>query len=420
MKNFLFLIIFCCFSSVLFAQEVSRKDTLTFQTQDGLPVAASKIYFTDAKFTVSGFGESNFINYLGEKNTESGDLELYFTNLQRLVFYAAYKPTNWLVLYAEIFAEYINDGSHEDHFEFLPELFADFLISEKFNMRVGTHQVKIGFLNNRDEPIMYYSVNRPEVERLIIPSTWIDLGIMTYGKVTDDLSWSASLYQALDPNVMFGNSWIRQGRSETLRMNFNGYTLNGGLEYRGIENTEIVANGVFARMAQDNMVSNTTLLSSFIRHTRKNWTAMALGALGFNDNTEGIYDLTFNPNTAMGEILGKRNFGYYVEMGYDLLSFFPRATQNAEFSNFLYNRAEFKLPLFLRYERLNTHQQVAQQFENSQFPSTDLSAWTLGLNFNPRHNIVLKSNYQFRNNKVALPNGLHEGDRFEFGLGFIF
>ncbi|PMB22034.1 hypothetical protein CEN47_20370, partial [Fischerella thermalis CCMEE 5319] len=77
-------------------------DTLTYETQTGLPIAASKIYFSESRFTISGYGESNFIRYLGEKNTLSDDLELYMTNMQRFVTYAAYKPKKWFVLYIEL------------------------------------------------------------------------------------------------------------------------------------------------------------------------------------------------------------------------------------------------------------------------------------------------------------------------------
>lgn len=414
-----------CISHRIYAQVPKWKkviDTLTYETQSGLPIAASKIYFSDSKFTISGYGESNYINYLGAKNTFGEDLELYMTNMQRFITYAAYKPKKWLVLYAEIFAEYMNDGTNESHFEFQPELFVDFLFSEKFNVRIGTHQAQIGYINNNDEPVMFYSVNRPEVERLIIPSTWIDLGIMTYGKVNNNLKWSASLYQGLDPTDLKGATWIRRGRANAVRFNFEGFTANSSLKYTGIENTELVINGIFSKMGKENIHSNIYLLSSYLRKIYKNWTFMALAAVGGADNTTGIYEITRQSSLDnVGQVLGKNVYGYYTEVGYDiwpLLKGKQRSVNQPD--NFLIKSSEIRLPIFMRYERLNTHNRIDESLLHKPVFKSDLTAITIGANFNPRRNIVVKANYQFRNNRASLADGNVEGDRFEIGLGFIF
>lgn len=420
-----FALVFSTISiSNLLAQERRNViDTLTYETQSGLPIAASKIYFTDSKFTISGYGESNFINYIGEKNTQSDDLELYMTNMQRFVAYAAYKPKKWLVLYAEIFAEYMNDGSRERHFEFQPEVFADFLISKRFNLRLGTHQVTIGYINNSDEPIMFYTVNRPEVERIIIPSTWIDLGVMTYGNINDDLKWSASIYQGLDPTNLNGATWIRRGRADALRFNTDGYTLNSGLKYTGVKDTELAINGLYANISKDAISSSTYLLSSYVRHNFENWSFMFLGTVGGTNNTEGLYNLTqeFAPDN-VGQVVGKNVYGYYAEVGYDILPMLGVETRrgSSKRDNFLYRRNELKLPVFVRYERLDTHNRIDAAFLNQPIFQSDLTAITIGANFNPRKNIVLKANYQFRNNREMLADGVYEGDRVEVGMGFIF
>ncbi|KFD40028.1 porin [Schleiferia thermophila str. Yellowstone] len=397
-------------------------DTLTYETQTGLPIAASKIYFSESRFTISGYGESNFIRYLGEKNTLSDDLELYMTNMQRFVTYAAYKPKKWFVLYIELFAEYMNDGVNEKHFEFQPEFFIDFLFSEKFNLRVGTHQVQIGFINNNDEPILFYSVNRPEVERIIIPSTWIDLGIMTYGKINKNLKWSASLYQGLDPTDLRGATWIRRGRANPVRFNFEGFTANSSLKYNGFKNTELVLNGLYSMIGHQNISSSTYLLSSYARREYKNWTFMALGAVGSTDNTAGLFEITRQASMDnQGQVLGKNVYGYYTEIGYDIWPILNGGSKSSKnVRKFLLKGNEVKLPLFIRYERLNTHNRIDESLMNKPVFKSDLTAITIGANFNPRRNIVIKSNYQFRNNKAPLADGTFEGNRFEFGLGFIF
>jgi hypothetical protein len=407
------------------SQESNKKkvlDTLTYETQSGLPIAASKIYFSDSKFTFSGYGESNYINYFGNKNTQSEDLELYMTNMQRFVAYVAFKPKKWLVLYAEIFAEYMNDGSKERHFEFQPEVFADFLFSEKFNLRVGTHQAQLGYINNSDEPVMFYTVNRPEVERIIIPSTWIDLGVMAYGKFNKNLKWSSSLYQGLDPSELKGTTWIRRGRADALRFNFEGFTANSSLKYTGIKNVELALNGIYSKISNGKITSNTYLLSSYLRTELKHWSFMLLGAYGGTDNTSGLFELTRQVSPYnIGQVLGSNVYGCYAEVGYDIWPLLKgKQSSKGQKNNVFLKSSEIKLPLFIRYERLNTHNKIDESLRNESVFQSDLTAVTIGANFNPRRNIVVKTNYQFRTNKIPLADGSYEGNRFEIGLGFIF
>ena len=433
----LFIALFSTFCVIAQNDEVNANvkekkvlDTLTYEQQSGLPVAASKIYFSDNKFTISGFGETNYNHYLGPKNRESNDLELYNTNLQRFVIYAAYKPVDWMVLYAELFAEYLNDGTEESDFEYLPEIFIDFLIDPRFNVRIGSHQPGIGYINNNDEPILFYTVNRPEVERLLIPSQWIDFGVMTYGKISNNLKWSASVYQGLDATNLNGATWIRRGRDHALRFNFNSAVLNSKLVYSGIKNTEVSVSGFWTQLGDGEQIirdnnpeivsANSFLTSAYIRHTYKNLSIMALGTYGAISNTDQLFHLTASQENGP-QVLGKSVYGFYTEVSYDILPLlgFNKKKEGAV-DNFFMKRREFKLPVFARIERLNTHNTIHESLINEARSQSDLTALSLGFNFNTRKNIVFKANYQFRWNKEPMINGEYEGDRVEVGLGFIF
>ncbi|MCC5929034.1 MAG: hypothetical protein JJU28_07295 [Cyclobacteriaceae bacterium] len=420
--------------------EVNKKEKklieeLTYEMQPGLPLAASKIYFTDSKFAISGFGEVGHTNYRGPKDRTSGDIELFMTDLYRFVTYVAYKPKPWLVLYGEIFAELYRDAQiRETDYEFFLEVFADFLLHKNFNVRAGTAQVQIGYVNNNDEPIQFFTVNRSEVERLIIPSQWIDLGIMTYGDLTDKLKWSLSIYQGLNTRDLNGGTWIRRGRDHAFRHNFNGYILNGSLEYSIDPHTTWAINGVWTRagnnqeytLAGDNVriSANTSLVASYVRREMKNFTLMALGTYGRMDETDQLFQLTQKygmQGTGAGQVLGSEVYGYYIEAGYDILPLLKKPGSKTSKNGFIVKSGEMKLPVFFRYDRLNTHSQVHPSLQEETFYRTDLHALSVGVNFNPRRNIVLKSNYQFRRNAEPLPGTQEfEGNRFEVGMGFIF
>jgi hypothetical protein len=402
-------------------------EELTYEQQPGLPPAASKIFFSKRKYAISGFGELAYVQYLGDKNTASEDMELFYTNLYRFVLYAAYKPTEWLVLYAEVFAELFHDGFRAVDYEFFPEVFVDFLIARPFNLRVGWAQVPIGYVNNNDEPIMFYSVNRPEVERLIIPSQWIDLGVMAYGTLAPKLTYMVGLYQGIDGTELLGATWMRRGRE--MRFNFRSVSVAAQVNYEPIENLALSVSGVFMESGNRERVTVNGdsqrvrapggILSAYARYEIENWTFMALGAVGWMADTDLLFTMT-GQTSERAEVIGARTYGYYLEIGVDILPYFRRSAGDPR-QTWLYRTNEFKLPLFVRYERLDTHNRIdpALAGEEPVFRS-NLDVVTVGVNFNPRKNLVLKANYQFRRNRARAAYLADEGDRLEFGLGVIF
>jgi hypothetical protein len=86
-----------------------------------------------------------------------------------------------------------------------------------------------------------------------------------------------------------------------------------------------------------------------------------------------------------GEILpadfdpvGERMTGWYVQVGYDVLS--------------VLRPGEASLSPFIRYEEFNTQDEVPAGFSAS--GKNDVTATTIGLNFKPIEEIVLKGEFQ--------------------------
>lgn len=408
-------------------------EELTYEQHPGLPPAASKIFFSERRYAISGFGELAYTHYFGDKNRASGDIELFNTNLYRFVLYGAYRATDWLVLYAEVFAEFFHDGLREHAHELFVEAFVDFVISKPFGLRLGWFQVPIGYVNNNDEPIMFYSVNRPEVERLIIPTQWIELGAQAYGRIGDRASWLVGAFQGVQGRDLVGASWLRRGRENNVRMNFDSIAFAGQVNVYPIDGLSLSVSGMFAQSGNHERVAvggedlrvmaPTGILSGYARYETGAWSLMAMGVLGWMGQTDRMYHLT-----ALGEegpqILGARTYGYYFEVGFDLLHYLPRIRREPR-ETFLWRTQEMRLPLFVRYERLDTHDRVAgslaaQMTEADLLYRSNLDILTFGANFNLRRNVVLKANYQVRRNRERAPHLAVESNRFETGLGFIF
>ncbi len=407
-------------------------EELTYAQHPGLPLAASKIFFAKRPWTISGFGEVAYTGYLGDKNRETGDIELYNTNLYRFVLYGAYRPTKWLVLYAEAFAEVLHDGFREVDFEILPEIFADFTISRPFGLRVGFSQMPIGYINNNDEPVMFYSVSRPEVERLIIPSQWLPLSVQAYGRLGDSVTYMLTVFQGVNGEDMLGASWLRQGRDVGFGMRTPG--LGAQVNYSPIDKLELSLSGVAMESGNRQRVTvedqtrtvhaRTLLLSAYARYELGDFSLLALGSMGMMGETDLMYELT-GQGPQGSQVLGSRTYGYYFDVGWDMLPTLRGTRTGKPSRRFLYRTDEMKLPIFVRYERLNTHAAIspalqARLTESDRINQSDLDIVTIGLNFMPRRNLVLKANIQLRHNRASFSYLPEESHRVETGLGFIF
>jgi hypothetical protein len=399
-------------------------EALKYKQQPGLALAASKIFFSDKRYSISGFGEVNLVNYRGPKNTQAGDIELYYTNLYRYANFFGYRFTDKVIWNSEVQIEYLHDGTREGRIEFIIEAFMDFLFHDAFKARFGFFPLTIGYVNNNDEPVMFYSVNRSEVERIIIPSSWIELGMMFYGNISENLSYALALSQGLNSESYLSGTWIRQGREIRLDVPQT-LTFNPQLNFTGIENVTLSTSAYLGNSGRGNVVNGEELKASIALYTgyaqyeKNNFRFTLVGASGTLNETDKIYQLTLQ-QTGSGQVLGSSVYGYLAEVGYDVLPLLRKGKSIQDKKTWFYHSTHTKLPVFLRYERLNTHNSIVSSLENELRVQNDLTIWTLGANFNPRENIVFKINYQFRDNKFKNPLVPRESDFVEVGFGFIF
>ena len=398
-----------------------------FQQQPGLALAASKIFFTSKKYSISGFGEFNYVPIQGEVNTEVGDLELYYTGLYRYSTFLGYKLTDKLIWNSELLIEFLHYKNQDTDYEIVIEAFLDYSFKDYLKARFGFFPLTIGYINSNDEPVMYYSVNRYDVERLIIPSSWVEFGAMLYGNLSENLSYTLGITQGLNAKNFLSGTWIRQGRETRLDIP-KSITINPQITYTGLDNLTFSLSGYWGNSGQGetiinengeetNINANIKLLATYAKYETANLRFVTVGTIGSLSDTEQLFALN-HIQSGKGEVMGSQVYGYLFELGYDILPLVwsQRDYKNA---NWFADARNMKLPFFIRYERLNTHYKVNESLKLFPRVENDLSIWTFGINFNTNDNIVFKANYQHRRNlygKVLNPIR----NIFETGIGFIF
>jgi hypothetical protein len=110
----------------------------------------------------------------------------------------------------------------------------------------------------------------------------------------------------------------------------------------------------------------------------------------------GTYTQTNRSNTSGTQV--KKMSGGYINASFDVLSL---------------TSIEKKLPVFIQYETINPQETRANA---TGFDAVNTT--TIGINFFPHEQVVLKMDYAMANNDLA--NTKIDSDTFSLSLGFIF
>jgi hypothetical protein len=332
----------------------------------------------------------------------------------RAVLYAGYRFNENIVFNSEIEWEHAtteatkssSGGSVSVEFAAL-----DFFWRPPLNFRTGLVLLPVGFLNLMHEPPFYYGVNRPDVERVLIPSTWRENGAGVFGRLGENVQYTAYAVNGMNAKG-FTSSGIRGGRQQGNRalaedLAFVGRVdwtpmpelLLGGSVYAGDSGQEQRVS--FTAGGNTELPSTPTVLwethaqyESHGLHLRGLFTMTHIGDAG--SLTEDLLDSGTISNQAIASGL----LGGYGEVAYDVLPLFFPGTDR------------FLAP-FYRYEWYDTQWNMPSGFSADQ--SKQIQVHTVGIQFEPIPNVVIKADYRNRSAKDgSIP------DEVNLGFGYAF
>jgi flagellin-like hook-associated protein FlgL len=200
----------------------------TKESHSGLGAAASKVYYSKSPLSIGGYGEM----YYSNTDSDDNNADSSKTEVKRLITYLGYKFTDNIILNTEI--EYegggvtASGGGDEVVVEFM---YLDFLINKNFNVRLGNFLMPVGLINQRHEPTLFTTVQRPQTSKYLIPTTWNESGAMLYGEITDTITYKLAGVSALQPDDTAGAKWLRAGRGGSFAVTNPGFAGVGRIDY---------------------------------------------------------------------------------------------------------------------------------------------------------------------------------------------
>lgn len=403
----------------LLAEEFERLRTQLTVPEDielkslyGFGPAASKIYQVERGFSIGGYGEAFYRKDVGDKTRSDRDT----ADFLRFVLYTGYKFSDWILFNAELEFEHATTSSTDSagggsvSVEFA---YLDFLLSEKFNIplnvRMGMLLVPLGIVNELHEPVFFNGVERPEIERRIIPSTWRENGVGIWGQLTPQLEYRLYGINGLNARG-FADDGFRGGRQKGNRTLAEDIAFAGRLDYRPFQGLTLGASVYQGNSGQDQRVgeveipdASTTIweLHSIYRYAGLEMRGLfAMSHLG--DAAELTRALRQTGDLSSSRSVAQAMLGGYVEVAYDILPW-------------LYPGTEMALSPFLRFSYLNLQHDMPAGDEFTANGNREYRIWTPGFSFKPHPQVILKLDYRNFN-----PVKGQRAQEVNFGMGFVF
>ena len=332
-------------------------------------------------------------------NAEFADGQLDF---HRFVLLITHRFSDHIRFVSELELEHAFVAGLEESGELeLEQAYVDFLLSRSFNVRAGMLLMPVGLINERHEPPVYYGVERPFVDTLIIPTTWFEVGVGVHGEVGRGWRYRAFVTSPLNAAEFSAAEGLRNGRQKGGETNIGKAAVTGRVEYVGLRGLTTGASfwtgdsGFAFRPRLDVPVSLFDLDARYARdrlELRGQFARVEITNAG--ELNDALFRLSgVNPNIA------RTLQGSYAEAGYRVIS----------------GRRFGDIGTFVRYENYDTQYRMPDGY--TPLEQFDREAWVVGATYWPDPDIAIKMDYVTQRNRsavIAAPNS------FNLGLGWWF
>ena len=347
------------------------------------------------RLTIAGYGEyhGNFV----DDGTKIADPH-------RFVMFFGYDFGDGILLFSETELEhgFVKDGDGQISLE---QLYIDITVGERSSIQIGRLLTPLGIINQRHEPTFFNGVERPNLEKFLIPSTWSQDGIGLLGEFSDNLTYEVQLTSGLDGAGFEDIDGIRGGRLKE-RPALSDPAVSGRIDWRpdAVDNLRI---GVSAysggagggdQDADVGVDAAVDILSLDFEY--------ALGDFDFrgvlvDSKVKGADDL----NNVYGNNVGSRQAGSYLEAAYHIMDRSER-DPNARFP-------EQDLVAFVRLEQYDTIDEAADGgFDD---PLADREEVTIGIGWWLTPKVVIKADYQ---DLGYADSSISRADQVNIGIGW--
>jgi len=322
---------------------------------------------------VGGYGELHY-NNLEDKSSGADTNEI---DLHRFVLLLGHEFNEKTRFFSELELEHTIAGEGKNGAIEIEQAYIEHDLTSKLSAIAGVFLTPVGIINETHEPNTFYGVERNQIEKNIIPTTWRAGGLGLNGRFGKGWSWDATVTSGLFTSEA-DKYKPRNGRQQISKAIANNGAATGRLKWTGLPGLELAASLQYQddiTQGNDPLAGSATLAET---HAILERGAFGLRALYAQWNLDG---------EGPSSIGADKQFGWYIEPAWRI------------------NRA---FGLFARYEQWDN---TAGGQADSQYTQS-----VLGANYWLNEHVVFKFDLQDQN----APEGAKELDGFNLGVGYQF
>ncbi|MDQ7091001.1 MAG: porin [Methylococcales bacterium] len=362
-------------------QKQVKNNTVAVETVSDNVTVSSQVSGFFNNTTIGGYGELHYTNRSRENGRHQEQV-----NFHRFVLFFGHEFSDNLQFFSELELENSIAGDGQSGEIELEQAYLEYYFNDNFSAKAGLFLMPIGTINETHEPYTFYGVERNEVEKYIIPTTWWEAGIGARYKFDNGLSVDAAVMTGLE----MGNDYsVRSGRGKVSKQQANEPIIVARVKYTGVPGLEVAATVLHQTdMGQgDNPSADKVDVGS-----------------GTLVETHAIYSHSVGPGVFTAKALYSR---WQITINGD-------ANQAAETQYGWYLEPSYRLPtnygdvgIYGRFQKLDYYSGRDKNY----------NIWEVGANWWIHENVVLKVNYIYKQDTLT-ENSDERG--FDLGIGYSF
>ncbi len=286
--------------------------------------------------------------------------------------------------------------------------------SRALNLRMGHIVVPFGLTNRQHMPTEFFGVYRPEGENSIVPCTWHQTGLSLWGQ-TAQWRYEVQLLPGLEADLFDAQSWVNGGSASPYEFDIaNRYATALRLDYYPTRGLRIGLSGYAGQTAGNSLKAYKykdvrgllTMAALDLGYEGHGWVvrgAADYGHLGDSEQITRINKTLGNNSVSPQTSVASDALSVGLEAGYDVLTLRPTARRKA---------AQRKLYLFGRYDYYDS--MLTTQGSVVDNPCWSRQKWTIGLNYYPTPQVVIKAEYAYR----QLARQFNDEPALNIGIGY--
>jgi len=346
---------------------------------------AEKMLQTNGNLKIGGYGEVHYNQPVSLDARKNGTLDV-----QRIVMMLGYQFNENVQFVSELEFEHVSEV-------YVEQAFLQYRLNNSVNFRGGLILTPMGIVNEYHEPTTFNGVERPQIDNAISPTTWREIGFGITGVLLPvSLKYQAYImngFNGFDGQARIGGAnGFRGGRQKGAESYISSPNFSTKVEYFGFRGINIGLSGYFGdtqstlynnldkndevALAQaDSSVVGISMFGADARYTYKGLKITGQLYYTLVSNTEAYNKFTTGKG---GGNLGSSMYGYYIDLGYNVL----RTV-----------KTEKQLIPFVRYSNYDTQYTVSENITDN--PAYQKNMVTTGLSFFLTSGAVVKADMQF-------------------------